>query len=173
MKLRIITTAALTLGLLAGGTIAASAAPLSADGTTPTPPPTASSECQFGEHLVRLWLHLPLDLRADLKGLKDLGPGERGPAAREIRDGARGGEYGPGVQDRAERAQDRRIRVIANLPEELKADLRQIKAAAAEDRAELAKQLAETALAGGYGEKAQAFAERVQGSDFWQECVAK
>lgn len=153
MKIHAVAAAVLTTAMLATGSIAASAAPT--DDTT-------SSECQFGDELLHVWLHLPADLRGDLKALKDLEPGERGDAARDIRDGALDGEYGPGVQNRAERVRDRRVAVIANMPDELKTDLIELRDAAPTDRKELAHEIADTALAGGYGDKTQDVAERIQ-----------
>lgn len=156
MKIHAVAAAVLTTAMLATGSIAASAASLPTDDTTPT------SECQFGDELLHVWLHLPADLRGDLKALKDLEPGERGDAARDIRDGALDGEYGPGVQNRAERVRDRRVAIIANMPDELKTDLIELRDAAPADRKELAQDIADTALAGGYGDKTQEVAERIQ-----------
>ena len=158
-------------------TAALFAVPLAASAATPTPTPTATSsasarDCTFGEHLVHVWLHLPADLRADLKDLKSLDQGARGAAARTIRDGALAGDYGPGVQSRAERVRDHRIHALADLPDNLKADLKKLRDAAPGDRADLAQQIGQTALDGGYGTKAQATAKRVQGSDAWKNCVA-
>lgn len=153
--------AALSTALIAGGSIAASASPV-----------PENADCQFGEHLVAAWLRLPADLRADLADLKALEPGTRGEAARDIRDGALAGEYGPGVQDRAERVQQRRIHVIASMPDELRADVVDLVQAEPDARRDLARDIAETALSGGYGPKTQAVAEAIQGSDAWQNCVA-
>lgn len=140
-------TAALSSALIAGGATAASA-------TEP--------ECELGEHIVAVWLRLPADLRSDLVDLKQLEPGERDDAARDIRDGALEGEYGPEVQDRAERVQERRIHVIANMPPELRSDLVELRTADPDDRRDLASDIADTALAGGYGQKTQQIAERIQ-----------
>lgn len=140
-------TAALSTVLLAGGATTATAA-------EPT--------CELGEHIVAVWLRLPADLRSDLIDLRQFEPGERGDAARDIRGGALDGEYGPGVQDRAERVQQRRIHVIANMPPELRADLVELRTADPDDRRDLARDIADTALAGGYGDKSQQIAERIQ-----------
>lgn len=153
----------LTLGLLTTGSIAASAAPVST---------STSSDCQFGEHLLHVWLALPADLRGDLAALKDLEPGERGDAARDIRDGALDGQYGPGVQHRAERVRDRRVAVISAMPEQLRSDLVDLRDAAPADRKQLAQDIADKALAGDYGTRTQKIAERVKASDAWQNCVA-
>lgn len=156
-------TAAAVFGL---GATAATATPLRADETA------AVEDCNFGEHMVRLWMALPADLQTDLKDLKDLEPGERGPLARDIREGARDGEYGPGVQERAERVHERRIRIWATLPEELKDDLTDLREIEPGERREAAETIAQDALEGVYGEKVQRVTERIQDSDFWQSCVA-
>ncbi len=158
---------ALTTALIAGGTVAASAAT-----TEPVDAPS-SSDCRFGERLVAVWKYLPAELRSDLNTVADLPAGtERADEARAVRDRALAGDYGPRVQERATKAQERRIRVVASFPTELRADLDELKAATPEDRRELAKEIADTALDGGYGAKAKVFVERVQSSDAWQNCVA-
>lgn len=160
MKLRIIATTVVTAALLSTGAIAASAAPVS----------DAPSDCQFGEHLLHAWLRLPADLRGDLSALRDLDPADRKAAAKEVRDGALSGEYGPGVQAGAEKLRVHRLSLISQLPDELKSDLVELRNADQSERPALAKEIAETALDGGYGPKAQATAERIQSSDAWQNC---
>ena len=140
--LTIAATVALTGALVSTGGIAASA-----EEATDAP----AHECNFGEHLTRVWLHLPADLRADLKDLSSLEPGERGPAAREIREEARDGEYGDRVEERAERVAERRIKIRINMPVELREDLKELRAAEPEERRALAEQIAANALDGDYG----------------------
>jgi hypothetical protein len=161
--LTLTTTVALTGALVATGSVAASA-----EETTQA----TSHECNFGEHLARLWLHLPADLQGDLKDLASLEPGERGPAAREIREDAREGEYGDRVEERGERVAERRIRILANMPLELRRDLKELRAADAEDRRALAEEIAANALEGDYGPKAQSAVERIRNSQAWQNCVS-
>ncbi len=161
--LTLATTVALTGALVATGSVAASA---------DEAPEATTQECNFGEHLARLWLHLPAELRGDLKELKSLEPGERGPAVREIREDAREGEYGDRVEERAERVAERRIRILANMPIELRQDLKALRAADAEDSRALAEAIATNALDGQYGPKAQSAAERIGNSEAWQNCVA-
>lgn len=156
-------TAAAVFGL---GATAATAAPLGADATIEV------EGCNFGEHMARVWMALPPELQSDLKDLKELEPGERGSFAREIRDGALAGEYGPRVQERAERAQERRVRVVAMLPEDLKEDLLDLKELEPEERRDAAEVIAQDALDGVYGEKVQSVTVRIQGSEFWQSCIA-
>jgi len=166
MNLRIIATAAITTAMLATGAVAASAASVNAA------PVTSASDCQFGEHLLHVWLKLPADLRGDLHSLRGLDPADRKDAAKEIRDGALTGDYGPGVQAGAEKLRSHRIAAIAQLPDELKSDLVELRNADQSDRSHLAKDIAQTALDGGYGTKTQAVAERIQSSDAWQNCTA-
>lgn len=162
-------TSAVTAAMLATGGLAASAAPT--DGSTPTPSPTSTATtCTFGEHLVAIWLKLPADLRSDLKDLKSAEPGAgRQQEAKDIRDGALAGKYGPRVQRHAETAKDRHIRVIANFPEALKTDLQHLQDADKADKPALAKQIADTALAGGYGDVVQKVAEHAKST--WQGCT--
>jgi hypothetical protein len=161
--LTIAATVALTGALISTGSIAASAE------VTPNAP---THECNFGEHLVRVWLHLPSELRGDVMDIKSLEPGERGAAMRDIREGARAGEYGDRAEDRANRVAERRIRILANMPIELRQDLKELRSADAEDRRALAESIAANALDGDYGPKAQSAAERIRDSQAWQSCVA-
>lgn len=157
--------AILAASMLTGGALAASA-------DTPAPAPTGSSECTFGQHFVALWKDLPANLRSDLKNLKSLPKGDRAAAARDIRQGALAGKYGPDVQRHAERVHGRAFRVWGDLPSALQSDLKDLKAAAPADRPALAKNIGEKALAGDYGTQVQDAAKRIQSSNFWQDCVA-
>ena len=121
-----------------------------------------TSECGFGQRLVSLWTALPETLQEDLKNLRDLPEGERGDAARDIREAARDGEYGDAVQRHAWRVRDRRIFLWSTMSEELRADLTEIRAADPADRQALVDQLAQNALDGTYGERAQHIAQRIQ-----------
>lgn len=167
--LRTLTTAvgatALTAALVLGGATAATA-------SEPAPEPTASSECSFGQHLLHAWLRMPADLRGDLTAIRDLPREERQSALREVREGALSGEYGAGVQEKAEALKVRRLGGWATLPPELRADLVELRQAAPGERRALAEDIAQNALDGDYGDKAQATAERIQSSELWQDCVA-
>lgn len=157
--------AALTAAMLATGSLAANA-------DTPAPAPTKSSECNVGQHLVELWKDLPANLQTDLKNLKSLPQDQRAGAAKDIRQGALDGKYGPGVQKRAERVHGRAFLVWGDLPAALRSDLKDLKAAAPADRPALAKKIGEKAISGGYGDKVEAAAKKLQSSDFWKDCVA-
>ena len=158
-------TTALTAALLLGGATTATA-------SEPTPEPTVSTECSFGEHLLNAWLRLPADLRGDLQEVRALPRGERQDALREVRDGAVNGEYGAGVQEKAEALKARRLEGWASMPPELRADLVELRQAEPGERRALAEEIAQNALDGDYGDKAQATAERVRASEIWQDCVA-
>jgi hypothetical protein len=156
---------ALTAALLLGGGTAAMA-------SEPSPEPTGSSECEFGQHLLHAWLRLPADLRGDLSAIRDLPADERQAALREVRHGALDGQYGAGVQEKAEALKVRRLDAWATMPPELRADLVELRQAAPGERRALAEEIAQNALDGDYGDKAQATAERIQSSEVWQDCVA-
>lgn len=157
---------ALSATMVLGGAVAATAAEPTSEA------PTASEECSFGEHFLHAWLRLPADLRGDLSAIRDLPAEVRPEAARDVRQGALNGEYGEKVQMGAERIKERRLGAWATMPADLKRDLIELRQAAPGERRELAEEIAESALAGEYGEKAQATAERIRESEFWQNCVA-
>lgn len=159
-------TTTLSAAMIVGGTVTANAA-------SPAPTVTSSTdECSFGQHLLHAWLRLPADLRGDLSAIRDLPADDRTEAARDVRQGALDGEYGDGVQVGAERIKERRLAAWATMPTELKRDLIELRQAAPGERRALAEQIAENALDGGYGDKAQATAERIRKSEFWQSCIA-
>lgn len=162
--LRIASVALASTLLLGAGVSAASA-------DTPTPAPTTAS-CTFGQHLVELVKDLPADLKADVKNLKGLPKDQRAAAAKDIRQGAVSGKYGTAVQKRAERAHGRAFLVWGDLPSTLRDDLKAAKAATPADRAAKVKAIGEKVIAGGYGDKVEAAAKKIQSSTFWQDCVA-
>ena len=94
---------ALTAALVLTGATAASAAPVDN-------PPTVT--CELGN----VWSRLPAELRADIRQLRDLEPGEaRAEAAKQIRDDVLAGDYGDGVQKRAEQVKEHGLRSVAKL----------------------------------------------------------
>jgi len=109
-----------------------------------------------------VWNRLPADLREDIKAVEDLPDAEKPAAIRAIREDALAGEYGAKVARAAERIQERRARVVEQLPEDLQADLEALRALPDEAKVDAAKELRADALAGEYGEQVQAFAERMQ-----------
>ena len=135
---------------------AAFAAPTTTDDTV------SSDGCQLGSRVIALWAHAPVDLKEDLRDLRGLTPEERREAAKVIKQGALDGKYGEGVQARAEFLRDRRVTSWAQMPDALQEDLRELAAAEPGERRDLATEIADTALAGGYGERTRLIAERVQ-----------
>jgi hypothetical protein len=154
-------TAAIAVTATAGLVLAPTAAfatPAASDGSTDSP----TRHCTISDRVIALWNHAPAELQEDLKELHGLAPDERLAAAKELKQGALDGEYGEGVQQRAERLRERRILVWATMPEALQDDLRELAAAEPGQRDELATEIVETALAGGYGDRAQSIAEHRQ-----------
>lgn len=131
-----------------------------------------SDDCNFGQRVMHAWRQLPVELQADLKELRALDASERRDAAIAIRERALEGGYGPEVQERTEFLKDRRALALSTMPIELKHALIDLRNAAPGDRAELAREIADNALAGEYGPHAQETIERIQSSELWQACVA-
>jgi len=151
--------------VVGAGVAPASAAPVTTAETV--------QECDFGQHLVEVWAALPESLRTDLSTLKKMEPGaERRAEGKRIAEKARDGGYGEKVEKRAEWMLAHRGDLAAALPAELKADLKELKGAAPEERRELVKEIAQNALDGDYGKRAKKVAEKVEQSEVWQECVA-
>ncbi|MGQ4436477.1 MULTISPECIES: hypothetical protein [unclassified Streptomyces] len=105
----------------------------------------------------------PPELRADLRKLRTVKPGQRQEAAARIWQDALGGEYGTVVRVRAEEARRR----YQALPEELKNDIKELNGLSGERRSEKRTEIRGKALSGGYGEQVQGWAERR--SDSWQQ----
>lgn len=171
MKRRTLATwagaAVLTTALVAGGAIAASATPVATDGKT------AASQCSASHVLVSLLRAVPANLHTDLKALRAMPKGtERTDAAKAIRQKALDGTYGADVQARAEKTHGRAFASFGKLPDNLKSDLKAVKAAVPADRAALVKSIGKNALAGNYGDAIKSAAQGVQSSTFWQDCVA-
>jgi hypothetical protein len=106
---------------------------------------------------------LPSRLRADLRELRGMAPDKRTEAAARIWRDALAGEYGTRVRIRAHEAQ-RRFR---HLPEELRADIRELRGLTGEERREELLAIRDKALDGGYGDRVQRWAGRR--SSFWQQ----
>ncbi len=160
-------TAVLTAALIAVPSVAfAAPAPAPEDATA------SSGECNFGQRVMNAWRQLPDELQADLKELRQLEPSARRDAAIAIRHKALAGDYGPAVQENADRIKDRRLLALQTMPQNLKDDLRELRDADPDDRRALARQIADDALAGDYGTQAQQTVEKIRATDFWQDCLA-
>lgn len=101
-------------------------------------------------------------LRADLRAAFRLQGDARRAALAEIRAKALAGDYGKGVQRRAERRDIRHDLLVGLLPENLQQDLQALKDAPADQRKQLRSQIVAKALAGDYGPQVQQAAERLQ-----------
>lgn len=109
-----------------------------------------------------VWDRLPADLRDDLAAVRDLPGSERPEALAGIRDDALAGEYGAEVAAGAQRIQERRADVFAQLPADLQDDIEAVRALPPGERADAAREVRDGAVAGEYGERVQSFAERLQ-----------
>lgn len=94
-------------------------------------------------------------LRDDVKEARELAGAERREALKGIRDDARDGKYGVGVEQRLERRGAHRAAFFALLPAELQSDLEALKDADPEERKAMREEIREKALDGGYGENVQ------------------
>ncbi len=144
-----------TAGLFAAGLLTTSS--LFA-GATPT---TASDDGPLVP-CGAIWSQLPEDLQADLAAVRELPVGEKAAALRAIRRDARDGDYGARVQRFAERRSERLRAIRRALPAEMRADLREARRLAGEDRLDAYREIRAGALAGEYGERVQEVAVKVQ-----------
>lgn len=117
-----------------------------------------------------VWKRLPQELREDLKAVQDLSDADKPAAIREIRADALAGGYGEKVATAAERIKERRTRLFTRLPEDLQADLKALKALPDAEKVAYAREIRSDALAGEYGERVQAFSEKMQ--DRREACAA-
>jgi hypothetical protein len=101
-------------------------------------------------------------LRADLKAARALAGDARRDALADIRDRARDGAYGSGIERRADRRQVRHELVFSLLPDELQTDLTALKDAPADERKQLREDILDRALAGDYGPDVQKAAEQLK-----------
>lgn len=103
------------------------------------------------------------ELRADLKAARDLKGQARIDALKKVRADAKAGEYGEKIEKRVDRRSDRHAAFFALLPDDLQADLKEVRAMpAGDDRKAKREQIRKDALAGEYGEKVQEAAKLLQ-----------
>lgn len=99
-------------------------------------------------------------LKADLKAARALDGQARIDALKKVRADARAGVYGDKIEKRIDRRSDRHGAYFALLPDDLQADLKELKAMPAGDERKAKRdQIRKDALAGEYGEKVQEAAE--------------
>ncbi len=102
-------------------------------------------------------------LRADLKAARALDGQARIDAVKKVRANAKAGEYGAKVEKRVDRRSDRRAAFLALLPDELRADLKELKAMPSGDERKAKRdQIRKDALAGKYGDKVEQAAKLLQ-----------
>lgn len=141
--------AALLIAVAAAFGIGFWLAPASAD----DPAETASADMAY------LLDHEPGDdpgraeIRQDFKDARELDPGDRLEAMKDLRERALDGRYGDRVGMRFERRGDHHAAFVALLPDEMQADLKDARESD-DPRAEL-DAIREKALDGAYGEKAK------------------
>ena len=147
------TGAALTVtaGLVGGAMLMGSGA--NADGSTTDTQTSVSTDTKTVDPGVAKF-------RADLKAARALTGQARIDAIKKIRDDAKAGVYGDKVEKRVDN--HRFARIWANAPAALKADLKDVRKAAPEDRPALRHDIFEKALDGTYGDKAQKRAEKLK-----------
>lgn len=94
--------------------------------------------------------------RSDLEKARELEGEDRRDAVRGLRDDARDGKYGDGIEQRLERRGAHRAAFAALLPDEMQADLTEAKEIDdPEDRKARHEDIREKALDGGYGKKVE------------------
>jgi len=101
-------------------------------------------------------------LEADLEAARALEGDARRDALADIRVKAQDGGYGSGVERRADRRQIHRELFFNLLPDNLQADLTELKNAPADQREQLRADIMDNALAGDYGADVQKAAEKLR-----------
>ncbi len=101
-------------------------------------------------------------LRADLLAAFKLDGEARRAALADIRTKARDGGYGDRVERRADRRQIHHELFFSLLPDNLQADLTELKDAPADQREQLRADIRDKALAGDYGDEVKKAAEQLQ-----------
>jgi hypothetical protein len=101
-------------------------------------------------------------LRADLKAARALEGDARRTALADIRAKAQDGSYGIGIERRADRRQIHRELFFSLLPDNLQADLKELKDAPADQREQLRADILDKALAGDYGPDVQKAAQSLE-----------
>lgn len=107
-------------------------------------------------------------LRAAMKAARQLEGQARADAIKQVVADAKAGKYGDKIEKRFDRREAHRAAVFALLPDELQADLKELRAMEpGDDRKAFRDEIRQKALDGGYGEKVQEAAEKLQ--DFWDD----
>ena len=134
-----------------------SPAAATASGVPATGSPAAHSAEDREDLRAQLELWVPAELRMQLARLRDVPADQRLPELGRIRDAALAGEYGPEAKAGAERL----VAAVAMLPHELYADLLVLVATEEAEIPDAVERIRDRALAGDYGARLQAYAERL------------
>jgi hypothetical protein len=150
------------------------AAPAPVRTTAPTSP-TGTSTCTTQQHLERMWLALPKELRTDLTAAKQKPAGdERDQALKAVLDKAASGSYGDRVQKVAQRIEKRDGKNWAKLPDALKTDLLAVRNAdPGKATLDAAATVIDKAAAGTYGDVAKKVVEKLEQRPVWTSCTAR
>ena len=143
--------------------------------TTAPAGPATSSTCTTQQHLMRMWLALPKELRTDLAAATQKPAGdERNQALKAVLDKAATGAYGERVQQLAQRIEKRDGRLWAKLPDALKTDLLAVlNADAGTATLDAAASVIDKAAAGAYGDVAKKVFEKLEQRPIWTSCTAR
>lgn len=143
--------------------------------TTAPASPTTASTCTTQQHLERMWLALPKELRTDLGAAKQKPAGDqRNQALKAVLDKAAAGAYGDRVQKVAQRVEQRDGKLWAKLPDALKNDmLAVLNADAGKATLDAAATVIDKAAAGTYGDVAKKVVEKLEQRPIWTSCTAR
>ena len=105
---------------------------------------------------------------ADMKAARQLKGKARADAVKKVVADAKAGKYGDKIEKRFDRRAAHRAAIFALLPDELQADLTKLRAMEpGDDRKAYRDDIRQKALDGGYGDKVQEAAKKLQ--DFWKD----
>lgn len=169
-----IAAAVLAVAGLGAVPLAAGQVPAEPTQTVPAGPATEST-CTTQQHLERLWLALPKELRTDLAAAKQKPAGDqRNQALKAVLDKAVTGAYGDRVQQAAQRIEKRDGKVWAKLPDALKTDLVAVlNADPGKATLDAAATVIDKAAAGTYGDIAKKVVGKLQQKPIWTSCTAR
>lgn len=107
-------------------------------------------------------------LHADMKAARQLKGQARTDAVKKVVADAKAGKYGDKIEKRFDRRAAHREAIFALLPDDLQADLKKLRAMEpGDERKAYRDEIRQKALDGGYGDKVQEAAEKLQ--DFWKD----
>jgi hypothetical protein len=143
--------------------------------TTAPAGPSAASTCTTQQHLERMWLALPKELRTDLAAAKQKPAGDqRNQALKAVLDKAATGAYGDRVQKVAQWVEKRDGKLWAKLPDALKTDLLAIRNADPGTASlDAAATVIDKAAAGTYGDVAKKVVDKLEQRPVWTSCTAR